>query len=98
MPHAVIIGEPRLFCIIQRTLANHAEIFIYDTAFFHIHDIMETSSFMHPQRQRPILVFIPKGKLHLIAVCILCRAFFNAIPDIISVYSMIHHFFYLLFL
>ena len=97
MAHTMVVRKPRLSGKTQGTCQYFSIVFIYDSAFHYIHNIMETASFMHSQSQRPILILIAKREFHLIAVGLLYRARHDSFPAVISLNCLIHHSLHLCF-
>ena len=61
---------------------------MYNPATRRSHNIVKASSFVHPQRQRSSLKFVPKRKLHLIAVAVGNRTAFDPLEFIAA---RLHH-------
>ena len=82
IPHVLqlfIIGYPRLCKIIQGSPQDLTEIFMHNPAVPGGHHIIKTASPVHSQSQRAILIFIAKGKFHLIPIPLCNRAALNSL-------------------
>ena len=65
--------------IFQSRLQNLAEIRMYDSTLWCSHNIIKASSAVHSKSQRPILILIPKGKFHLVAVAFVYGTSLNSL-------------------
>ena len=71
---SMVKRELRLAEILQGGLQDQGKIGIRDPAAVDRDDIIKPAPLMHAQGKRTILVFIPEGILHLVAVFIFLRA------------------------
>ena len=52
---------------------------MHNLALRRIHDIIKAAAAMHAKSKRPVLILIPEGELHLVAVAIGYRAGLDAL-------------------
>ena len=64
----VIVLCSLLLIEFQHCFQNLTKVFINDLTIFYCHNIIKAATLMHSQRQWSILIFVSKGKFHLIAV------------------------------
>ena len=87
MLHLPVILHIPLFKILQNAQQNLVHVLMYQHAVSCCQHIISTSFLVTPQRQRAVLILIPKGKLHFIPIPELLRAGLN--PFIVI--RLLHH-------
>ena len=90
MLHLFIVADAPLSEMLQHAHKNLIHIRMHQSAVRCCQDIISASFFMKAQGERPVLILIPKGELHLVPVSELFRACLYTLEDITSLHCLIH--------
>ena len=81
--HFMIVGDIALPEIIPHAYKNIRHILMDQLTVVCIQHVVGAAFFVQAQRQRPVLIFVAEGKLHLIPVSEFFRTSVDSLPDII---------------